>query len=600
MITGDLSFGALVAVLAAYKDLSAPWKELLDYYQQQADARIKYDLLADTFQPEGMLGEHMLSDDPDQFQPLAGDIIGSRLDLREEEESENTFSGTASFEFPLTDRVAIIGDGDSGKSRLAMSLAGLKKYLAGRVTVNGVELSRLPETVTGRQIAYVGTEPTLRAGTLRDNLYYPLKHRPVTPPSYTPEQQREWEDRLKEARQSGNCEHDINAEWIDYEALGVDGPDELTERAIEALSQVDMDEGIYQLGLHGYVDPDARPELAQRLLEARQVLRERLKEPELVPLVEPFDRESYNINMSVAENLLFGSPRDGVFDMDELASNAYVRKVLDAAGLTSDLLSVGRQVAEIMLDLFTDVPPDSDLFDQFSFIEAEDLPEFKALLSRSDPASLETLGERDKDRLISLSFKIIPTRHRLGLVDQTLQHRLLEARKRFHDDFGADSPPIEFFDRDHINHAVSVQDNILFGRLAYGKARSTVIVGELISEVVEQLGLRRAVMELGLDYPVGVGGGRLAPVQRQKIAIARCILKRPRLLIIDQATAALEPATHNKLMDNLVRKSEGCGLIWVLHRASLGRKFGQALVLDSGRVVQQGAFDGLDTSAFAD
>lgn len=600
VIKGDLSFGALVAVLAAYKDLSAPWKELLTYYQQQADSRIKYDLLLDTFQPGGMLDENMQSADPTQFEPLAGEIVGSRVDLREEDESDSKFSGNASFEFPLMERVAVIGDADSGKGRLAMTLAGLKKLFGGRVTINDVELSRLPETVTGRQIAYVGSEPILRAGTLRDNLFYPLKHRPVTPASYTPEDQHDWEDRQKEARRSGNSDHDINADWIDYEALGVAGPAELTERALDVLSQVDMDEGVYKLGLHGYVDPDARPELAQRLLEARQVLRERLTEPEFLPLVEPFDRETYNINMSIAENLLFGSPRDDSLNVDELASDPYVRKVLDSVGLTADLLSVGRQVAEIMLDLFTDVPPGSDLFDQFSFIDADDLPEFKALLSRSDQSSLETLEDHDKNRLISLSFKIIPTRHRLGLVDDPLQHRLLAARKRFHDDYGADSPPIEFFDRDRINHAVSVQDNILFGRPAYGKARSTVIVGELISEVVEQLGLRRAIMELGLDYPVGVAGARLTPAQRQKIAIARCILKQPRLLIIDQATAALEPATQKKVMDNLVGESMGCGLIWILHRASLGASFDQALVMDSGRVVQQGTFENLDTSGFVD
>jgi len=43
--------------LAAYKDLAGPWKELLTNYQLQADARIKYDLLVDTFQPAGMLDE---------------------------------------------------------------------------------------------------------------------------------------------------------------------------------------------------------------------------------------------------------------------------------------------------------------------------------------------------------------------------------------------------------------------------------------------------------------------------------------------------------------------------------------------------------------
>ena len=60
VIKGDLSFGALVAVLAAYKDLSAPWKELLNYYQVKEDARIKYELLREIFEPPGLLDAELL------------------------------------------------------------------------------------------------------------------------------------------------------------------------------------------------------------------------------------------------------------------------------------------------------------------------------------------------------------------------------------------------------------------------------------------------------------------------------------------------------------------------------------------------------------
>ena len=55
MIKGELSLGAVVAVLAAYKDLSAPWKELLAYYQQKEDARIKYEQVIEQFDPPGSM-----------------------------------------------------------------------------------------------------------------------------------------------------------------------------------------------------------------------------------------------------------------------------------------------------------------------------------------------------------------------------------------------------------------------------------------------------------------------------------------------------------------------------------------------------------------
>ncbi len=54
VITGGLTFGALVAVLSAYKDLAAPWKELLAWYQQMEDARVKYAQLVEQFDPSGL------------------------------------------------------------------------------------------------------------------------------------------------------------------------------------------------------------------------------------------------------------------------------------------------------------------------------------------------------------------------------------------------------------------------------------------------------------------------------------------------------------------------------------------------------------------
>jgi ABC-type bacteriocin/lantibiotic exporter with double-glycine peptidase domain len=65
VIKGDLSFGALVAVLAAYKDLSAPWKELLDFYQNQQDVAIKYEQVVEQFQVPDMLDKRLLLEEPD-------------------------------------------------------------------------------------------------------------------------------------------------------------------------------------------------------------------------------------------------------------------------------------------------------------------------------------------------------------------------------------------------------------------------------------------------------------------------------------------------------------------------------------------------------
>ncbi len=64
VIRGSLSFGALVAILAAYKDLANPWKELLNYYQVKEDARLRYDLLYEIFEPPGMMETRLCPRNP--------------------------------------------------------------------------------------------------------------------------------------------------------------------------------------------------------------------------------------------------------------------------------------------------------------------------------------------------------------------------------------------------------------------------------------------------------------------------------------------------------------------------------------------------------
>jgi len=594
VINGELSFGALVAVLAAYKDMSDPWKELLTYYQIQADARVKYGLLVETFQPAGMLAEKTLSGDVVDDRPLLGELVAANVDLSEEEEGEGVFAGNLSMRVRLPQRVALLGGHGSGRERFAAIVTGVSKPRTGSVSINGVDVTQAPESVTGRRTAYVGQEPSLRSGTLRENLYYCLKHRPVTPWEYDEEQRMVVDRKRQDSRLAANSDADLNADWIDYEAVGVENPAALTERALEVLAVAEMDDDIYHFGLQGTLDPQSKPELAARILEAREALKLRLVDPEIGSLVELFDREKYNDNMTVAENLMFGTPRDDSLAADQLADNVYVRRVLQESGLIAPFLAMGRQIAAVMVDLFADVEPDSPLFEQFSFISADDLPEFKSLLARTVDGDLENLEENDRRLLLTLPFKLIPARHRLGLVTDDLMLRLLEARRLFARGFGDGPPEVDFFDAESYSESLSIQDNILFGRLAYGKPRAAATIGALIGEVVEKLDLRHPIMERGLDFSIGISGARLTAAQRQKLAIARSVLKRPDVLVLDEATAILDGPSQSAVMRNLFEEFQGRALIWLVHRASLGKEFDHTVILERGKFLEQGPFTELD------
>jgi ABC-type multidrug transport system fused ATPase/permease subunit len=593
VIEQQLSLGALVAVLAAYKDLPGPWNELLTYYQTKEDSRIKYQQVVDQFDPPGLRDETLVGGDLETPPPLAGTIETSNLGFSED---GDPVVDALSIAIPIGQRVALVGDASSGKGELTMLLARLIDPTSGRIVVGGTDLKDAPEALTGRRIAYVGPNTPLLSASLADNLTYGLKHRPLRPFDYAAEAPAARRRRaMTEARLSGNAEDDRNDDWIDYAAAGAAAPEALIHAIISVLDLADMSPDVYQFGLRGTIDPLLKPDAARRVLEARAALRELLAESNLADLVEPFDPNRYNLNATVAENLLFGTPRDDTFVGQHLADNAYVRKVLDDTGLTADLLTMGYEVAQTMIELFADLPPEHEFFAQFSFIGSEDLPEYQALLRRAEPGKLDALAEPDRLRLLNLPFQLIPARHRLGKIDEPMRERLLVARRAFAEGLPARfRATIAFFDPATYNGLASLQDNILFGKVAYGKAQAAQRIGDLISQLVEALGLREIVIEAGLDFPAGIGGTRLTPVQRQKLALARALLKRPDMLILNEATASFDGPSQAHVLTSLLGEFEGRTLIWALHRASLAKYFDKIIVLKSGRVAQTGTFTELE------
>ena len=116
----------------------------------------------------------------------------------------------------------------------------------------------------------------------------------------------------------------------------------------------------------------------------------------------------------------------------------------------------------------------------------------------------------------------------------------------------------------------------------------------MISDVIEKLGLYDTVVEVGLGFQVGIGGTRLSTAQRQKLSIARAVLKRPDVFILSEATSALDGASQSKITANLLSEFKGRGLIWILHRPSQASQFDHVLVMRGGRIVGTGSFDDLN------
>ncbi|WP_346908810.1 ABC transporter ATP-binding protein [uncultured Roseibium sp.] len=198
VIEGNMSIGALLAVIAAYKDLAGPWKELLAYYQIVADVDVKYQTVVENFDPPDIYPVERLTSD--EHIQLSGDLKLSNV----------SFSGGAagqevmdiSMTVPAGKSCAVIGQDGSGRSEVLQLAAGLVSPSSGRVEIGDQDLDRLTAATLGREIAYVGGAIHIWTGTIRDNLYYGLRHRPITTLERSGEALREYNRRLLEAKET--------------------------------------------------------------------------------------------------------------------------------------------------------------------------------------------------------------------------------------------------------------------------------------------------------------------------------------------------------------------------------------------------------------
>ena len=137
----------------------------------------------------------------------------------------------------------------------------------------------------------------------------------------------------------------------------------------------------------------------------------------------------------------------------------------------------------------------------------------------------------------------------------------------------------------------SVRDNITYGLGEVSDARVwRALVDANAAEIVEN-------MPDGWDTVVGERGARLSGGQRQRLAIARALVRDPRLLLLDEATSALDPESEALVKEALARLMVGRTTLVVAHRLSTIRSADRIVVLEAGRVVEVGSHEELVTSA---
>lgn len=199
----------------------------------------------------------------------------------------------------------------------------------------------------------------------------------------------------------------------------------------------------------------------------------------------------------------------------------------------------------------------------------------------------------DRVRIIRLSFLYIEPRHRFGLLTRELMEKIVAVRKEFHAGLPDNlKDALEPYDPARYTPSASVLDNVLFGRISHKHTDGSERIRTIVRDLLEARGLYEETLTIGLEYNVGAGGRRLTSVQRQKLGLARAIIRQSTHYIFNRPLPGLDNRIQTQIvrdtLDIIQKRESNASVIWVLSNNSLVELFDRVLIFDKGRLAEDG------------
>lgn len=597
-IQGQLDVGQLVAVINAYKDLPGPLKELIDWDQARQDVQVKYEQVAEQFRSPELI-------DPQLHEiNLETGALGTPLavsGLVVQEDGGDRQLDHVSLTIGEGESVALIDDSGNGAETLAAVIGRAVWPSSGRVTVGGEVLNELPESLLGRRITYVSSEDYLFQGSLGDNLLYGLQHAPFALAELTdPEAERQARWEQAEARASGNCPYPRSASWLNRDLVppAQDGERPLGDAVAEALRVSGLEADVMGMGARARLPVDDDAGLKARIVEIRHRLQADQAEGKVELPIVHFDITRYNERANIGENLLFGElPSDEAGGT--ILKSAYATAILDGMGLRTRFFDIGHDMATTVLEFLGEGHEQDDaVLAQLPFLRPEDVERLRDVLPRTRKGGVNEVELADQLVLLRLSMFYSEPVIRMGLLTPELMDLIVVARGELTAQMPAELRPlITLYDNATYNDGARVIDNILFGKLGRVNPEITRRLVEVITGYLDEYGITRDIMKLGLREDIGIGGRRLNQAQRQKLALARALIRESEYYVFNKTLSVVDPRQHETIVGETMRALQRHpgkpSVIWVLSNSRMAGHFERVVLFDRGTVEFDGSLSDL-------
>jgi len=529
-IKGHISVGALVAALAAFKDMSAPWKDLLAFYNTTQDMALRWIAVTERFAPNSLVAEHLFEGTPKGGASLKGDIEINGVTVRDEDGT--TLLEDINLSIPQGARVAVKADNETAALAFADLLTREVTPQRGSVKIAGQALNSIHQVTLANCIGYAHSNPHILQGTLGDNLLIPFKNKPLADADVLPEMQS---FRAK-AEQSGNSIDPFETNWIDPQVAGLQSSDEIRQWWFQLVQAMGVDDFMVRRTLRSRLELNGRQQLADAIVQLRPEIAKRITEAGLDDVVYGFHPDKFNPVSLLGSNLLYALP-NRVLTQVSLSQDENFVRVIRKQGIAEELIEMSVTLIESLTATFGNDGTDHPLFRRLN-MQDELYQRLATIITNRREVGDAGLAHEDYALLLTVPFAFSAEQMGPAFSDN-FKERVLQIRQSSGLQMVQELGDLfETIDPQKYIPVMTVLGNAIFGRISKMAGARENLIENIVVEVLCEHGLRQLAAESVYDMPTTSGGDNLPSVFRERVAFSRAGIKKPDILILANTLAS--------------------------------------------------------------
>jgi len=484
------------------------------------------------------------------------------------------------FKIKHGEHIALVGPSGCGKSTTLNLLVYEIRQTSGDLNFSGKKLSECNFLSLAEEIGLVQQKPVLFNMSLRDNILLGLRRK-------SDKTIEGWELPVDISRLD-NCKdlEDLNA------------------CLINVVKKVGLESDVVKKGLDHPLNTQFKgSELIYRAGKIRELVRQKVEQDPL-DVIQFFHSDVYLYESTLLENLVFGSCKkdETAQDPDDTKQNPgkIFFSLIKGTKLFEQLLLLGRQqfiqdknvalrikhhsnaLYNILSAYFTIDKSFEPLADKLGKIDLNQIKELSLLKEEHQQALLDVA--LSSNARFALSFFPEPS---------DFINNVISSRRKILSGSRIQSLDVRSFDLQNPGGGIPIRDILIGGQVNSEIHGAHQKVDKLLVQILTDENMLEEIVMIGLESPAGGEGQFLSGGQAMKVAIARILLKNPSILLLDEATAALDGKSQARIVQLIEDDYKDKTVITISHRLSTIRNYDRILVFDRGHVVQQGTYDEL-------